>query len=973
MDLVSYEQASRRDMPITLETVRDIGKVSMASNVRSASKIQLVQNALVLSATCFLLLQLTDEPTFAADHSGEGGTATRDDASPVIVSFERFFRGQDDSQVLGGELLFNELNCASCHDAGAEPVKKQAPRLSAVGSRIRADHLREYLNEPHKVKPGTTMPSMLADMPAREKDQVIESLVHLLASTGRLTETVPRKPLIESGERLFHSIGCVACHQTNREGEALAGNSVPLPEIGSKYTIPSLSAFLKDPLAIRPSARMPHFNLSDDEARDISNYLLSDIEVDPNVAFRYYEGDWQNLPDFAALDPTDEGVASSLDVRVGARLDKFGVIFTGYLRIDEPGEYTFFLGSDDGSRLLVDKEQAILIDGIHPVVRENVKLQLEQGVHRVDIEYFEQGGEEELYAELEGPGLPRSPLDGLLRLTPEAAGMESNDLVINAELVKAGAQYFSALGCANCHELEIDGGRLESSVTAKPIGELSRELGALSQSKTGPCPDYGLDEIQQESIRQFIAERADSDEGQAQLLDANARIHQTMMTFNCYSCHQRGELGGVPADRNEWFVGEEPEMGDEGRIPPPLTGVGAKLNPSWLKSLLNEGAKDRPYMLTRMPKFGAENVDHLVAALGEVDSLPEAAPEITLSETERRVKVAGRVLVGRKGLSCIQCHTWGATRSTGIQAMSLTTMTRRLSKDWFQLYMLDANRFRPGTRMPNSWPRGKTYFPELLDGDTDAQIHSVWAYLSDEEKAARPEGLEAPGILLKAETEPVIYRNFIEGGGTRAIGVGYPESVNVVFDANELVYAMLWQGDFIDASRHWRGRGQGWQPPAGENILNLASNPLVAMLDEPDSAWPEMDAVREHWRFRGYRFDEARRPAFRYDYADDSSNISIEDQMIPRDDEAFPYLQRQIAVRGNAEGTFWLQAASGSRIEKVGPRTFQVDDWQLVIPESSSIAVDEIAPTVVNGKSELRLPLELDRDREAQIELIYRW
>ena len=35
-----------------------------------------------------------------------------------------------------------------------------------------------------------------------------------------------------------------------------------------------------------------------------------------------------------------------------------------------------------------------------------------------------------------------------------------------------------------------------------------------------------------------------------------------------------------------------------------LTGVGAKLNPEWLRTVFDQGAKDRPYMFTRMPKFG---------------------------------------------------------------------------------------------------------------------------------------------------------------------------------------------------------------------------------------------------------------------------------------------------------------------------------------------------------------------------------
>ena len=56
-------------------------------------------------------------------------------------------------------------------------------------------------------------------------------------------------------------------------------------------------------------------------------------------------------------------------------------------------------------------------------------------------------------------------------------------------------------------------------------------------------------------------------------------------------------------------------MGDEGRVPPPLDGVGAKLNPDYFKQILDKGAHDRPYMHTRMPGFGTANVGQLVETL----------------------------------------------------------------------------------------------------------------------------------------------------------------------------------------------------------------------------------------------------------------------------------------------------------------------------------------------------------------------
>ena len=49
-------------------------------------------------------------------------------------------------------------------------------------------------------------------------------------------------------------------------------------------------------------------------------------------------------------------------------------------------------------------------------------------------------------------------------------------------------------------------------------------------------------------------------------------------------------------------------------------------------------------------------------------------------------------------------------------------------------------------------------------------------------------------IPLMPTSEAIIYRNFIQGAGSRAIGVGFPEHANLAFDANEIRLAMIWQG-----------------------------------------------------------------------------------------------------------------------------------------------------------------------------------
>ena len=98
------------------------------------------------------------------------------------------------------------------------------------------------------------------------------------------------------------------------------------------------------------------------------------------------------------------------------------------------------------------------------------------------------------------------------------------------------------------------------------------------------------------------------------------------------------------------------------------------------------------------------------------------------------------------------------------------------------------------------------------------------------------------GNPITITDEARIYRNFIEGASPRGIGVGYPEKVNLCFDANTMQIAMLWHGAFMDAARHWNGRGQGFQRPSGHYLINLTRDQPFAQLDSADAAWPRAES-----------------------------------------------------------------------------------------------------------------------------------
>ena len=63
-------------------------------------------------------------------------------------------------------------------------------------------------------------------------------------------------------------------------------------------------------------------------------------------------------------------------------------------------------------------------------------------------------------------------------------------------------------------------------------------------------------------------------------------------------------------------------------------------------------------------------------------------------------------------------------------------------------------------------------------------------------------------------------------------------------------------GEFIDGPRHWIGRGQGFQPPAGSDVIRLPEGVVISELDNSDSVWPGSKYRSKEFDFEGYTFDK---------------------------------------------------------------------------------------------------------------------
>lgn len=717
--------------------------------------------------------------------------ATSTAATPFVAGLTREPPLPD---TLAGAVLLTELGCTACHASTKHPEllrPKAGPDLSRVGSRVATTHLLGFLAEPDALKPGTTMPHVLHHLPMAEREAAATALAHYLSSLRDkpFTASPPEPDAVVRGRVLYQTVGCLACHAPE---SPFPSESVPLGPLADKYSVPSLTRFLEDPLSVRPGGRMPDLKLDHFEAVDLASYLLRDQKA--------------SLPAF----------------------------------------------------------------------------------------------------------LP------------------------DAQLAHRGRELFSQHRCAACHAT----GEEKSWMPAAPLDQLRADQGCLSQL-TGPWPAYDLSEAQRQAIRAAL-------EVQAQPFAPQDQVDLALNQLNCLACHQRGARGGVPPERDAFFATRDENLGDQGRMPPTLTGVGGKLRRDWLREVVVNGAAVRPYLLTRMPRFGAANSEALVDALHHLDP-PFPAPTLDGDPPPRPHEI-GRDLAGSQYFNCVACHTFRGQSAAAIRAIDLMTMAERLDEGWFHQYLAHPQRFSPLTIMPGFWPDNVSPLPEVLGGHPDRQRDALWQYLAQGPEAGQPSGLVLEPLEITVANEAVMLRRAYPGIGKRGIGVGYPAGIHLAFDAEHMRLGSLWSGGFIEASALWRGQGAGQAHLLGRDTVHFPQGPAFARLPSPDSSWPTNVTERpEGFAFKGYSLDATRRPTFRYQLG----TVSVEDRFLDlKDPDGRAFLKRNVHFPSGPPPPAWhFRVAADPHIQPLANHAYAIGKNLLVRLPSAGVVRD------TPGGRELLLPV----------------
>jgi alpha-L-fucosidase len=132
----------------------------------------------------------------------------------------------------------------------------------------------------------------------------------------------------------------------------------------------------------------------------------------PGINYAVYEGEWSKLPAFDSLKPISSGIVKDFDIGSKQGSDNYGFVFDGLIKIPADGIYTFYISSDDGSKLLIDDKVLVDNDGMHGIVEKSNEIPLAKGYHRIKVLFFERSGGDALQVQWKGPGFSEQIIPG---------------------------------------------------------------------------------------------------------------------------------------------------------------------------------------------------------------------------------------------------------------------------------------------------------------------------------------------------------------------------------------------------------------------------------------------------------------------------------------------------------------------------------------------------------------------------------
>jgi alpha-L-rhamnosidase len=122
--------------------------------------------------------------------------------------------------------------------------------------------------------------------------------------------------------------------------------------------------------------------------------IINFVEPKTNgLQYKYYEGEWRQVPNMHALKPVSNGTVYNFGLEhIHFNAEEFALQFTGFIKIEKAGEYIFYSRTNDGSLLYVNHKLVVNNDGPHGPDERQGEIYLKPGLLPIKLEYFQAGG-----------------------------------------------------------------------------------------------------------------------------------------------------------------------------------------------------------------------------------------------------------------------------------------------------------------------------------------------------------------------------------------------------------------------------------------------------------------------------------------------------------------------------------------------------------------------------------------------------
>ena len=177
-----------------------------------------------------------------------------------------------------GQQLVSALRCAACHQIpGARPARP-APDLSRVKGNVHHEWLVDWLVTNPQARQHADRPTgMTRRMPrfaiGRGAGEELAAYLASVAPAPLDSEQLKGEQAI--GQRLFLSLGCLACHRWQTLGQESLFDGGDLSEIARKRPAHFFARWLADPASLNRQHRMPTFELTNQERGHLAVFLAT--------------------------------------------------------------------------------------------------------------------------------------------------------------------------------------------------------------------------------------------------------------------------------------------------------------------------------------------------------------------------------------------------------------------------------------------------------------------------------------------------------------------------------------------------------------------------------------------------------------------------------------------------------------------------------------------------------------------------